>query len=81
MADETDLDEDGGSWQPILLASSNTIVIDAPDAVNSTDYQAELAELKSAAQNLSGSQVEAVEYWTNNPLIRWNEIALELAAK
>ncbi len=77
----SDLDEDGGSWQPILLASSNTIVIDAPDAVNSTDYQAELAELKSAAQNLSGSQVEAVEYWTNNPLIRWNEIALELAAK
>ncbi|MEQ1585916.1 MAG: phosphatase PAP2 family protein [Cyclobacteriaceae bacterium] len=77
----SDLDIDGGNWQPILFPSSTDIVIDAPAAVNSAEYQAELAELKSSAQNLSGSQVEAVEYWTNNPLIRWNEIALELAAK
>jgi hypothetical protein len=77
----TDLDEDGGSWQPILFATSSDIAIDAPVSVNSAEYSAELAELKSAAQNLSGSQADAVQYWTNNPLIRWNEIALELAAK
>lgn len=75
------LDEDGGTWQPILFGSASDIVVDAPAAVNSTAYQAELAELKSATQNLSGSQADAVEYWTNNPIIRWNEIALELAAK
>ncbi len=78
----TGLDEEnGGSWQPILFASSGDIAIDAPASVNSAEYTAELAELKSATQNLSGSQAEAVEYWTNNPIIRWNEIALELAAK
>lgn len=77
----SDLDIDGGNWQPILFANSSTIVINPPAAVNSPEYQAELADLKSTAQNLSGSQVEAVSYWTNNPLIRWNEIALELAAK
>lgn len=77
----SDLDEDGGTWQPILFTSATDIVIDAPDAVNSTEYQAELVELKSASQNLNSSEAEAVEYWTNNPLIRWNEIALELAAK
>lgn len=77
----SNLDVDGGSWQPILFANSSTIVINAPAAVNSAEYQAELAELKSATQNLSGSQADAVAYWTNNPLIRWNEIALELAAK
>ncbi|HRJ31544.1 MAG TPA: phosphatase PAP2 family protein [Cyclobacteriaceae bacterium] len=75
------LDVDGGSWQPILFSSADDIVIDDPVAVNSAEYQAELAALKSATQNLSGSQREAVEYWTNNPAIRWNEIALELAAK
>ncbi len=77
----SDLDEDGGSWQPILFTSSTDIVVDAPAAVNSAVYQTELAELKLVTQNLSGSQVEAVQYWTNNPIIRWNEIALELAAK
>jgi hypothetical protein len=77
----SDLDEDGGTWQPILFTSATDIVIDVPDDVNSTEYQAELAELKAASQNLSSREAEAVKYWTNNPLIRWNEIALELAAK
>lgn len=75
------LDEDGGDWQPILFSSASEIVIDAPAEVNSVEYQAELASLKSASQNLTGKQSGAVAYWTNNPLIRWNEIALELAAK
>ncbi len=77
----TGLDEDGGTWTPILLASSSQIVVNAPSAVTSPEYQAELTALKSATQNLNGSQVEAIQYWTNNPTIRWNEIALELAAK
>ncbi len=77
----SDLDENGGSWQPILFSSGSDIVIDAPAAVNSAEYQAELAALKSASQNVNGSQADAIAYWTNNPLIRWNEIALELAAK
>lgn len=75
------LDENGGTWAPVLLSSSSQIVVDVPSAVNSTEYQAELSALKSTIKNLSGSQVEAVQYWTNNPILRWNEIALELAAK
>lgn len=75
------LDENAGTWKPILLSSSSQIAVSVPAAVNSSEYQAELAALKTATQNLSGSQVEAIQYWTNNPIIRWNEIALELAAK
>ncbi|MBX2901479.1 MAG: phosphatase PAP2 family protein [Cyclobacteriaceae bacterium] len=74
------LDADGGNWQPILIGPSS-IEVPAPSNVTSSEYQAELAALKSAAQNLSGQQADAVAYWTNNPVIRWNEIALELAAK
>lgn len=75
------LDEDGGSWTPILLNNSDQIVIDAPMDVSSAAYQEELSELKTITANLSGTQRNAVNYWTNNPVLRWNEIALELIAK
>ena len=75
------LDEDGGSWTPLLLADPAEIVVAAPADVSSADYQAELAALKSATASLTARQRGAVEYWTNNPVVRWNEIARELAAK
>ncbi len=75
------LDEDGGSWSPVLLSGSDQIIIDAPDDVTSSDYRAELSVVKSVTSNLNGSQRNAVDYWTNNPMLRWNEIALELIAK
>ena len=75
------VDEDGGEWTPVILATPNQIVIDPPADVSSSEYQTELAAVKSATSNLTASQREAVNYWTNNPILRWNEIALELAAK
>lgn len=75
------LDENGGNWTPVLLSSSSQIVIAAPEDVTSAAYQAELAEVKDAARNLSGDQKRMVEYWTNNPIIRWSEIASELTTK
>lgn len=75
------LDEDAGTWTPVAITNPANIVVAAPAAVNSAEYQAELAALKTASQNLSGNQADAVEYWSNNPLLRWNEIALDLAAK
>ncbi|WP_339814706.1 phosphatase PAP2 family protein [uncultured Imperialibacter sp.] len=75
------LDEDAGSWTPVLLTSVDQVVIDAPSDVTSAEYMAELADLKSASANLTTDQLKKVEYWTNNSVIRWNEIALELVAK
>jgi hypothetical protein len=75
------LDANGGDWTPVLLTSSTQISIATPAAVSSSEYGAELASLKNQTANLSGSQRNAVEYWTNNPILRWNEIALELVAK
>lgn len=86
QADYTDytfssLDENGGTWKPILLTAGNQISIPSPQDVTSDAYKSELAALKSAMANLSADQKKAVTYWTNNPVLRWNEIALELAAK
>ena len=75
------LDENGGNWKPVLLTDPTQITVATPTEVTTDEYKAELASLKSAASNLNGTQIAAVEYWTNNPILRWNEIALELAAK
>ena len=75
------VDNNGGTWSPILLSAPDQITIPTPDDVTSGVYQAELASLKSAMSNLSDDQSNAVRYWTNNPIVRWNEIALELTAK
>src|SRR5690606_19949179 len=74
-------DEDGGSWTPVLLTEPDQIAIPEPADVNSAEYQAELADLKDVVANLSPEQRNAVEYWTNNPSLRWMEIAMELVAK
>lgn len=77
----SDLDEDAGTWTPILLTSADQPVIGTPDDVSSATYLAELEDLKDASSKLSDKQKKAVKYWTNNSIIRWNEIALELIAK
>ncbi len=75
------LDENGGTWTPVLLSSADQISIPAPDDVTSSTYLDELDALKTTTANLTGDQRAAVAYWTNNPGLRWNEIALELIAK
>ena len=75
------IDENGGTWKTVLLTSPDQITIPAPEAVNSAAYLAELAELKLATSRLTADQEAAIAYWTNNPALRWNEIALELIAK
>ncbi len=77
----SDLDVDGGSWSPILLSSVSAISIDVPADVTSNEYQNELTSLKSETESLNGDEKRAVDYWTNNSVLRWNEIALELIAK
>ena len=72
-------DLDGGTWTPVLISAPDQITIPVPEDVSSVVYQSELNEIRS--QNLTSEQRKAVEYWTNNPVLRWNEIALELVAK
>ncbi|HRF39941.1 MAG TPA: hypothetical protein PK198_14220 [Saprospiraceae bacterium] len=74
-------DANGGTWKPVLLTSASQIGIPAPQSTSSASYLAELADVKAASSQLTAQQRAAVEYWGNNGLLRWNEIARELAAK
>jgi PAP2 superfamily len=79
--DYASLDEDGGTWRTMLLDSASQIALPVPADAGSASYQAEVADVKAAAASLNSEQLEAVKYWSNNGIVRWNEIARELAAK
>ncbi|WP_296620194.1 phosphatase PAP2 family protein [Marivirga sp.] len=72
---------DGGTWTPILINSGDEINIPAPEPANSASYLQEIEDLKVEMAQMSEADASAVTYWTQNPIIRWNEIALELIAK
>jgi hypothetical protein len=75
------VDENGGSWKPIILSSSTAIPIPAPAAITSAEYQSELQEVKNMQGNLTEEMKKSVQYWAANPVLRWNEITRELVAK
>lgn len=77
----SDNDEDGGTWKPVLIDQPLTIEIDMPSNTDDVSYQSELAALKQNKAAMTDADMDAIEYWGNNPVIRWNEIALELIAK
>lgn len=79
--DYSSADVDGGDWTPILLSSGEEVSISAPTATTSATYLAEIEDLKKKQEQMSATEREQVNYWTNNSVNRWNEIALELVAK
>ncbi len=74
-------DENGGNWTPVILASGADVPIPAPSDIASPEYATELAEVKNLSSNVSADQQEAIDYWGNNTIIRWMEIAQELSSK
>src|SRR5690606_31071879 len=52
-----------------------------PQPTEPQAYQEELQAVRTAVENSTAEQKRAVKYWTNNPAIRWNELAMELIAK
>ena len=77
----SNLDANAGQWKLILHTSNEQIPLPTPAAAGSPELLKELAEAKEKQSKATSAQREAVAYWTNNPLLRWNEIALELATK
>ncbi|HMS30085.1 MAG TPA: phosphatase PAP2 family protein [Saprospiraceae bacterium] len=77
----TNIDKDAGNWKTTLISSPLQLNVISPTATTSPEYIAELAQLKSTQQSLSDNIQSDIKYWTNNPVLRWNEIARELIAK
>lgn len=75
------LDENGGDLQPILMSKGSDIFVEEPKGVNSPEFLEEVEQVKRQISSASEDQKRNVLQWTNNPVVRWNEIALELIAK
>lgn len=75
------VDATAGQWKLLLHSSPEQVLLPAPAAPGSAALTRELADAKEIIAKASADQKLAVAYWTNNPLLRWNEIALELATK
>jgi membrane-associated phospholipid phosphatase len=77
----SNLDANAGQWKLVLHTSNEQVPLSIPAASGSPELLKELADAKEKQNKATSAQREAVMYWTNNPLLRWNEIALELATK
>ncbi|WP_338221264.1 phosphatase PAP2 family protein [Algoriphagus sp. oki45] len=75
------LDENGGKLKPILIAQGADILVPVPSGETSPEFLNEVEEVKRRIASMNQAQKENVLQWTNNPVVRWNEIALELIAK
>ncbi|CCH51197.1 phosphoesterase PA-phosphatase related protein [Fibrisoma limi BUZ 3] len=75
------VDEKAGTWKTYILTAPTDVTVSTPASVSSTEYQAELTDLKSKSASLTREQQEAVTYWGAGAVYRWNEIARELAAR
>jgi hypothetical protein len=76
-----DLNSNASQWKLIIHSSKEQVPIPVPSQVGSIELKRELDETKTKIDKASAEQQASVEFWTNNPLLRWNEIALELATK
>ncbi len=68
-------------WKPILLSAPDEFTIDAPGSTTSSDYVAEINEIRGLQANLNSDQKDLLEYWSAGGILRWNEILRELVAK
>lgn len=70
-----------GDWKPVLIADAGAFQLPDPAPVGSDAYKSELAELKSLSENPDARQKDAIQYWNNDGLVRWNETICRLISK
>jgi hypothetical protein len=74
-------DAAAGNWMPILLSSKTEFSVPAPAAITSSEYIAQINEVKSWQKELTGAEKDLLKYWGAGAVLRWNEIMRELVAK
>jgi hypothetical protein len=77
---EISLDASAGTWKTFLAIDSNKTAVPAPSPAGSPDYALELEALRNIMAGATTEQKELAQWWGSNGVIRWNEIARELAA-
>lgn len=79
--DIASVDAGAGSWQMIVLNTSDQVAVPAPAAVTSDAYRAELEAIKSAQAKLTAAQRNTMAYWSGGGVLRWNQVLRGLVAR
>jgi hypothetical protein len=74
-------DPRAGDWRMLVMSGPNQVPVPAPAAVTSSDYQAELAQVRQAQASLTQEQRDLIAYWNGGGVLRWNQILRELVAR
>jgi len=74
-------DDDGGTWKTIVLTSPDQVPVAAPASPDEQSYLSELDALQTSSANPTSDQMSAINYWSSNGVVRWNEITRQLVAK
>ena len=77
---ETSLDANAGTWKTYLNIDSSLTTVPSPDAAGSAAYLAELDALRSKMSAATPEEKELAVWWGGNGVLRWHEIAREMAA-
>ena len=77
---ETSLEVNAGNWKTYLTIDSNKTAVPTPDAAGSAAYLTELNNLRSKMAAATAEEKELATWWGSNGVLRWHEIARELAA-
>ena len=64
-----------------MKTSPDEFSLEAPLAVTTNAYKAEINEIKSYQANITSSQQEIINYWSVGGVLRWNEIMQTLVAR
>lgn len=75
------IDEDAGTWKPILMTGVSQVAVAAPAAQTSAAFQAEIETIKTLQANLTDAQKASIEYWSAGGVLRWNEILRGLVSR
>ncbi len=78
---ETNLDATAGAWRTFILANGSEIAVPAPEDATSAAYRAELDDLKATMAAATAEQQDLARRWGANGVLRWHEIAREIAAQ
>jgi hypothetical protein len=78
---ETELDAAGGNWKTFVLTDAGEIAVPAPESETSAAYLAELQEVAGMSGAPLEEQRAIARYWGAGGVLRWHEIARELAAE
>jgi hypothetical protein len=77
------VDANAGTWQPVAVTSYTKYVasVPVPADTSTTAYKTELATIKNLQGALTADQRNAIAYWSDGGVLRWNQIFRELVAR